>query len=103
MQLAKGLYHASATFPEVERFGLTIQMRRAVVSIPSNIAEGCGKASEKEFARFLQIALGSCYELETQIILAGDIGFLPEVEVLDFVSKLQVIQRKTASLIKKLQ
>ena len=78
-------------------------MRRAVVSIPSNIAEGCGKASEKEFARFLQIALGSCYELETQIILAGDIGFLPEKEVLDFVSKLQVIQRKTASLIKKLQ
>jgi four helix bundle protein len=102
MQVAKLVYESTEAFPERERYGLTIQMRKASISIPSNIAEGCGKASEKEFARFLQISLGSAYELETQILLSKEFDFIALEEVNVLVNKLHVIQRQTAALIKKL-
>src|SRR5207302_10746105 len=70
------LYRATACFPRSELYGLVSQMRRCCVSIGSNIAEGCGRSGEVEKARFMQIALGSLSELEYQIIVSGDLGYL---------------------------
>jgi len=75
MQLARDTYALTAGFPKEELYGLTLQARRCAVSIPSNIAEGAAKRSNKEFVRSLSIALGSLAELETQLLLAQDIGF----------------------------
>ncbi|MDX2362649.1 MAG: four helix bundle protein [Crocinitomicaceae bacterium] len=74
--LAVEIYELTGSFPQSEVYGITSQMRRAAVSIPSNIAEGAGRTSDKEFSRFLDIAMGSAYELETQLLIANDIGFL---------------------------
>ena len=77
MTLAEAMYRATAGYPIEERYGLTAQMRRAAVSIPSNIAEGQGRRStDEEFARFLRIALGSSCELDTQLELSRRLGFV---------------------------
>ena len=76
MQLTRGIYRATASFPDTERFGLTNQMRRAAVSIPSNIAEGHARSTTADFLRFVSITLGSLAELETQVLLAIDLGYL---------------------------
>jgi len=78
MRLVQEVYAATRTFPHDERFGLTAQLRRAAVSVPSNIAEGAARESVKEFAQFLVMARGSLSELETQLILARDLGYLAE-------------------------
>ena len=70
------IYKITKTFPKEEVFGLTSQIRRAVSSIPTNIAEGCGRNSNKEFAHFLQIAIGSATEVEYQLLLAHDINYI---------------------------
>jgi len=70
IRLAEKVYRFSAYFPKEELYGLTSQIRRCAVSVPSNIAEGRGRGGDKEFVRFLQIALGSLYELQTQLELA---------------------------------
>ena len=75
-RLALEVYELTRTFPKDERYGLTSQMRRAAASIPPNIAEGCGRGSEIDFARFLQIAAGSASELEYQLLLACDLKLL---------------------------
>ncbi|OGT27475.1 MAG: four helix bundle protein [Gammaproteobacteria bacterium RBG_16_66_13] len=72
-----GVYQATSRFPRSEEFGLRSQIRRASASIPANIAEGCGRGSQKEFAQFLHVALGSTNELEYHLILARDLGYLP--------------------------
>ncbi|WP_316805814.1 four helix bundle protein [Pedobacter agri] len=82
IDLAVDVYKATSTFPTDERFGLTSQSRRAAVSIPSNIAEGAGRNSPKEFNNFLGISNGSCYELETQLIVANKLELLNN-EILD--------------------
>ena len=69
-ELTRCVYQLIASFPQHEQYALSSQIRRAVISIPSNIAEGAGRRSEAEFAHFLDIALGSAYELETQLIIA---------------------------------
>jgi four helix bundle protein len=82
MELAKSVYAETGKFPAEERFGIACQMRRCGVSVPSNIAEGACRGSRKEFTRFLMIARGSLGELETQCLLAKDLGYLPEYEKL---------------------
>jgi len=72
------VYRATGGFPRAEEFGLKSQLRRASVSIPSNIAEGCGRGSQKEFAQSLQVAIGSANEVEYQILLACDLGYMPK-------------------------
>ncbi|MCH7802387.1 MAG: four helix bundle protein, partial [Chloroflexi bacterium] len=75
-ELATRMYKATTGFPGSEIYGLTSQIRRSAVSIPSNIAEGCGRGGEVELARFFQIAMGSASELEYQLILARDLQYL---------------------------
>ncbi len=75
MQLAKAIYLMTSAFPDEERYGLAQQMRRAAVSIPSNIAEGAGRNGEKEFMNFIGISRGSLAELDTQMQLAVMLGF----------------------------
>ncbi len=76
-QVALETYRHSRTFPTDERFGLTAHLRKSAISVPSNIAEGCGRDTEKELARFLSIATGSASELEYQLLLAHDLEYLP--------------------------
>ena len=78
MQLARTIYRLTAAYPGKERFGLASQMRRAAVSVPSNIAEGAARDSDNEFRHFLSIARSSLSELDTQIDLSYDLGFVPE-------------------------
>jgi four helix bundle protein len=75
IRLTEKVYRFSAHFPKEEIYGLTSQIRRCAVSVPSNIAEGRGRGGDKEFVRFLQIALGSLYELQTQLELAKMLGY----------------------------
>ena len=94
MKLVSQVYQATGGFPKDELYGLTSQIRRCAVSIPSNIAEGQGRLGDGEFRQFLSTALGSCMELHTQILIAQDLGYLrPEmtdslIERLDEVSKM---------------
>ena len=81
MDLAKQCYQATRTFPSEERFGLTSQIRRAVVSVPSNIAEGHGRAHTKEYLNHLSMAKGSLVELETLLLLSQRVGFLKEPQL----------------------
>lgn len=74
------IYSITSSFPEIEKFGLTNQLRRASVSIPSNIAEGSSRKYNKDFSRFLEITLGSAYEIETQLLIASDLKFISKNE-----------------------
>lgn len=82
MRLVKMTYVATQAFPREELYGLTAQMRRAAVSIPSNLAEGAARSTKKEFAQFVSISKGSLSELETQMLIASELGYLsPQHEV----------------------
>lgn len=78
--LSKNIYLVTASFPKEEQYGLTAQIRRSSVSIPSNIAEGCSKSSSKDFLRFLDIAVGSAAELHTQLLIAHEIALLTKAD-----------------------
>ena len=78
IELVKSVYQHTQSFPKEELYGLTSQMRRCAVSIPSNIAEGCGRRSDKELIQFLYISLGSASELETQLIISKELLYLDE-------------------------
>jgi len=102
-QLTLDIYKETIPFPREEIYGLTRQLRNAASSIPANIAEGCGRGSEAELARFFQIALGSASELEYPLLLARDLGLISE-ERFEILSK-EVIQvkRMLTAFIKKLR
>lgn len=85
-EVAKEVYLITKKFPKSELYGLTSQMRRAAVSIPSNIAEGCGRDSVKEFVQFLRVSMGSVRELETQFYISLDVGYVDEIKF-DFIMK----------------
>ena len=90
MVLVKLVYQCTADFPKEEVFGLTSQMRRAAVSIPSNVAEGAARNGKREFIQFLGVARGSLSELETQVIISRDLGFLasPTSELTEKIDRL---------------
>ena len=75
------IYAITVSFPENEKFGLTNQLRRASVSIPSNIAEGCSRSSNKDFSRFLEISIGSIFEIEIQLLIASDLGYINQIKL----------------------
>ena len=102
MTLVTRLYKATRTFPKEELFGLTSQMRRAAVSIPSNIAEGYGRLYDKDTVRFLSTALGSASELETQLLISGQLGFISQVELDELLMLNTEIIRMLAALSKKM-
>jgi len=81
IDLVKDVYNITKTFPQSEIYGLTSQIRRCAVSIPSNIAEGSARNSNKEFIQFLYIALGSCAELETQLIISKEINIVSNFDL----------------------
>ena len=90
-------------FPKEEIYGLTSQMRRCSTSIPANIAEGCGRGSDADFARFLQMAMGSASELEYHLLLAHDLGFLENSLYEKLNDELVEIKRMLNSFIQKLK
>lgn len=92
-QLTLQVYKITSSFPKDELYGLTSQMRRAAVSIPSNIAEGCGRDTQTELARFIHIAGGSASELEYQIILAHDLGYIGNELYPELNSEINEIKR----------
>ncbi len=96
--LVKVIYQITNNFPQDETFGLISQMRRAVVSIPSNIAEGAGRGTDKDFCRFLDIAFGSSFELETQLLLCVDLEYIPENVLMETEPQIKEIQRMLYSL-----
>ena len=101
MALSKQVYLITKQFPPEEKFGITSQSQRAAVSIASNIAEGAGLGTNKEFTHFLNIALGSAFELETQILLSNELNYIDENVMKSIMTNLHAIQPKLNSLIKK--
>jgi four helix bundle protein len=98
--LALEVYRSTSLFPKEERYGLTAQMRRAAVSGSSNIAEGCGRQGDRELARFLQIARGSVRELECQLLLSRDLGYMQSEVYTKLDSGTQEISRMLNCLIR---
>jgi four helix bundle protein len=103
MDLAAMVYQMSHTFPKEEQYGLTSQIRRAVVSVPSNIAEGHARRSTKEFIHFLSVAHGSLAEIETQFLLAERLNYLSKAESLDVIKRTSEVGRLINGLIKSLK
>ena len=93
------VYVATENFPAAERFGLRAQIRRAVVSVGANIAEGCGRYTDKEFAPFLQNALGSLSELDFELLLAVDLDFLREAQHRPLDEQIVTTKRELTALI----
>ena len=102
-ELVKEVYLLTAKFPVGERFGFVSQMDRAAVSIPSNIAEGYGRLTTQDYLKFLRIARGSAYELETQLVLAVDIGLCDDVRARRAVGLLQEVIRVLQGLVSALE
>jgi four helix bundle protein len=99
-KIAKQVYLVTELLPKSEQFGLTSQIRRCAISISSNIAEGSAKSSQKDFARYLEISLGSCFELESQLILCSDLGFLSEESSTEVQKSINNLQRQLNALLK---
>ena len=99
MEITKFVYKQTKKFPNSELYGLTSQLNRAAVSIPSNIAEGAGRNGNKEFTQYLNIAMGSCFELETQMILANEFKYLDKENLDLFISNLNKLEKMINALI----
>ena len=102
IQLAKAIYKLTEKFPKHETYALADQIRRAVVSVPSNIAEGQARKAPGDFRRFLHIALGSLAEVDTQLVLAQEFGYLVKGEVDGLFEQIQVLRKKLYALINSL-
>jgi len=103
MQLVTVIYKTTQSFPTEECYCLTDQMRRAAISIPSNIAEGHARNSKMDFARFLRIALGSCTELETQVLIARNLEYITTKEIEPIMEQSLAIRKMLSKLITSLK
>ena len=102
-QLTLSIYRATRGFPAEERYGETAQIRRASSSVPGNIAEGCGRGTDADFAHFLQMAMGSASELECRLLLARDLEWLDAESHQTLEAQATEVKRMLASLIRKLR
>ncbi|HKJ14555.1 MAG TPA: four helix bundle protein [Desulfobulbales bacterium] len=102
-QLCLDLYKATAEFPNEEKYGLSSQMRRSAISIPSNIAEGYGRKTIPDYVRCLYIAYGSTCELETQTLLSGDLSYLNKADQSSLLEKIKEVERMLMAPIKSLE
>lgn len=99
-ELALPVYRATSEFPRGERYGLTAQIRRASMSIPTNIAEGCGRGSDADFGHFLQIAMGSACETEYQLLLCQDLGLMMQPDHERLQALVEEVKRMITGLLK---
>ena len=100
IELVKEIYKLTKNSPSEEKFGLTNQIRRSVVSVPSNIAEGAGRNTKGEFKNFLGVANGSLFELETQLIISKDMNYLKDYNLNLLLPKIDMLQKMIYNLIK---
>ena len=100
-QLVAEIYAATAGFPRDEKYCLVSQLRRAAIAVPSNIAEGCSRSTQRDMARFLEIALGSLHEIDTQILIAGDLSLLSADAVHALSARVAVLRRKLLTLLQR--
>ncbi len=103
MEIVKLVYSLTGKFPQEELYGLTSQVRRASVSIPANIAEGFKRFHNKEYIQFLHVTLGSAAELETELLIARELGYISEDELNELSEKIDHLSKMTSSLIAKLR
>lgn len=101
IEFVSEIYEITKKFPKEEIYGLTNQIRRCAISIPSNIAEGSARQSDKEFIQFLYVAMGSLVELETQLIIAKNLDYIKEIDI--YTEKIELIRKLTVGLIKYLE
>ncbi|MBV9072624.1 MAG: four helix bundle protein [Acidobacteria bacterium] len=101
-KLSLAIYKVTGSFPVDERFGLTSQVRRCAVSIEANIAEGCGRGSDLEFRKFLYVALGSASELDCELLLGHDLGFLSKHDYEQILTELKSLKAMLSTLIRKI-
>ncbi len=97
------IYEATRDFPSTEKYGLTSQLRRAAVSVPSNIAEGYGRGTSQDYLRFLRVARGSLFEVDTQLLIAQRMGYLDQSDYQQVEDKLAETGRVLAGLIKSIE
>ena len=102
-KLTLKIYQTTSTFPREELYGLTSQIRRSGASVPTNIAEGCGRNSDAELARFLEISMGSASELEYLLLLTRDLNLLNSSDYTELTNEVIEVKRMLASFIKKLR
>jgi four helix bundle protein len=102
IHIVKAAYQLTNSLPMNEKFNLISQINRSAVSIPSNIAEGSSRKSEKDYYRFLEIALGSCFELETQILILCELGLSNQMLTNDIIDRIRIEQQQITSLMNKL-
>lgn len=99
IDLVLTIYRITSTFPETEKFGLVSQLRRASVSIPSNIAEGCSRVSQIEFKRFLEMALGSLFEVDSHLIISIKLDYIKEEQIQKTLSEIEGLQKQISKFI----
>ncbi|WP_421892726.1 four helix bundle protein [Marinoscillum sp.] len=102
ISLSVKIYSLTAKYPDEEKYGLVSQLRRASVSVPSNFAEGCSRSSEKELKRFIEISIGSTFELKTQLIISNKLGHLSERDFSSIIDDIDIIAKQLNSFRNKL-